>query len=217
MKLSDIVSVGTRLFAKSEFGPASDRWPALSFSSRKIATDFANAFRRERDFVVYVGTGDPDKTEVPEHRQSLLSVLSVEPRTPISTRDLVPPDVWESAVRRYGRRWEWSLPIINTYDVTGFPRAHDIIPETYRSLGGLQNLGRCVPVREAEYQALLRLDIHEINLHLSRRAQEVLNLNTDNKELRQEISRLVAGIKDDIAKAGTLKTGMNPMRFMPND
>jgi len=114
MKLSEITSAGSKLFAKSEFGPASDRWPALSFSKRKIANDFANDYRRGRDFVVYVGTGDPDKTELPEHRQNLLSVLSVEPRAPISTRDLVPADIWERTVRQWGRRWEWSLPIIAT-------------------------------------------------------------------------------------------------------
>jgi hypothetical protein len=123
MKLSEIASLDTRLFAKGEFGPASDRWPALSFSSHKIATDFANAFRRDRDFVVYVGTGDPEKTELRKHRQRLLSVLSVEPRAPISTRDLVPSDVWERTIRRWGVRWEWSLPIITAYDVAGFPRA----------------------------------------------------------------------------------------------
>jgi hypothetical protein len=217
MKLADITAPETLLFAKSEFGPASDRWPALSFSSRKIATDFTNTYRPGLDFIVYIGTGDPEKTELPEHRQRLLSVLSVEPRAPISTRDLVPPDVWESTVRRWGLRWEWSLPITATYDVVGFPRAHDKIPQTYRSLGGLTNLGRCVPVQQAEYQALLILDIEPVTLHLSKRAQEVLNLNTNNRHLREEVSRLVAGIKHDIAVAGMAKTGTNPLRFAPND
>jgi hypothetical protein len=114
MKLGDIASTDSRLYAKSEFGPASDHWPALSFSSRKIASDFAAIYRQDRDFVVYVGTGDPEKTEKPEHRQRLLSVLTVEPRAPISTRELVPVETWESTIRRWGNRWEWSLPIIAT-------------------------------------------------------------------------------------------------------
>jgi hypothetical protein len=217
MKLSEITSTATKLFAKSEFGPASDRWPALSFSKHKIATDFAIEYRRGRDFVVYVGTSDPDKTELPEHRQNLLSILSVEPRAPISTRDLVPADVWENAVRRWGRRWEWSLPILKTYDVVGFPSARDKIPQTYRSLGGLQNLGRCVEVKtESEYQTLLGLDINEIRLHLSRRAQEILHLNTDDRVLRQELSRLANGIIHDIAASGTPRSGSNPLRLGPN-
>jgi hypothetical protein len=217
MKVGDIVSTDTRLFAKSEFGPVSDRWPALSFSSRKIATDFSNTFRRDRDFVVYVGTGDPEKTEVPEHRQSLLSVASVEPRAPISTRDLVPADTWERTIRKWGVRWEWSLPIVATYDVTGFPGARQHIPLTYRSLAGLQNLGRCVPVQETEYSAVLDLDIEKVELRLSPRAQQVSNLNTDDATLRQELSRLVAMIKQDVARSGLPSTGANPQRFVPND
>jgi hypothetical protein len=65
MKLSEITSADSKLFAKSEFGPASDRWPALSFSRHKIATDFANEYRRGRDFVVYVGTVIPTKRNSP--------------------------------------------------------------------------------------------------------------------------------------------------------
>jgi hypothetical protein len=216
MKLSEITNADSRLFAKSEFGPASDRWPALSFSKHKIASDFANEYRRGRDFIIYVGTGDPDKTELAEHRQNLLSILSVEPRAPISTRDLVPPDVWERTVRQWGRRWEWSLPIIAAYDTVGFPSARDIIPQTYRSLGGLQNLGRCVEVTGTEYRNLLELEINEVTLHLSRRAQEIVNLNTDDHALRQEISRLANGIVHDIAVAEAPRSGVNPVRKGPN-
>jgi hypothetical protein len=67
-----------------------------------------------------------------------------------------------------------------------------------------------VPVRETEYQTLFGLDIDEVTLHLTERAQEVLRLNTDDAALGQEISRLVGGIKHDIAVAGTVKTGVNP-------
>lgn len=216
MKLGDIVPANSRLFAKSEFGPVSDRWPALSFSSHKIATDFANEYHRGRDFVIYAGTGDPKKTESPEHRQRLLSVVSVEPRAAISTRDLIPVDVWEEIVRKYGLRWEWSLPIAAAYSVVGFPRAHSVIPHTYRSLGSLSSLGRCVPVHHAEYHSLIDLEISGLALHLSARAREVLSLNTNDKDLRQELSRLVDAIKQDVANAGTSRTGVNPPRFAPN-
>jgi hypothetical protein len=69
------------------------------------------------------------------------------------------------------------LPIIATYDVTGFPGARQHIPLTYRSLGGLQNLGRCVPVQQTEYSTVLDLDIEKVELRLSPRAQQVVNLN----------------------------------------
>lgn len=119
MKLSDISAGDTRLTVKSEFGPLNEHWPALSFSSRKIAGDFARHYRRDRDFVLFVGTGDPDKTGNINHRQRLLSVGVVEPRTPITTKDIVPAESWEDSTRKWGERWEWSLPILKAYDVIG--------------------------------------------------------------------------------------------------
>ena len=181
MKLQDLCSDESRLFVKSEFQPASDRWPALSFSSRKVASDFANEYRRGRDYVIYVGTSDPSTTERPEHRQRLMSVISVEPRTPVSTRDLVPAKVWERAVSEYGVRWEWSLPILAAYDVSGFPRAHDTIPVTYAALGTLPNLGRCVELKDDERMRLLSLDLEPVPLQLSTRAQSIIDLNADDK------------------------------------
>jgi hypothetical protein len=214
MKLAEIASPDTRLFAKSEFGPASDQWPALSFSSRKIASDFAAIYRQDRDFVVYVGTGDPEKTEKPEHRQRLLSVLTVEPRAPISTRELVPAETWKSTIRRWGNRREWSLPITTTYDVAGFPLAREKIPLTYRSLGNLPSLGRCVPVQQTEYQTIFDLGLNPVALDLGERAQVAMR---HNKELREELTRLVELIKQDVARATAARTGVYPVRNLPND
>ena len=64
---------------------------------------------------------------------------------------------------------------------------------------------------------LLGLDLEPVDLHLSERARVVLTLNTDNRALRDEISRLVAMIKQDVAAVGAGRTGVNHMRFMPND
>ena len=74
-----------------------------------------------------------------------------------------------------------------------------------------------MPVQEPEYRVLLGLDLEPVELHLSERAKVVLTLNTDNRALRDEISRLVAMIKQDVAATDAGRTGVNPMRFMPND
>jgi hypothetical protein len=210
LKFAEIVSPDTRLFAKSEFGPVHVGWPGLSFSHRKIAIDFTTIYRQDRDFVVYVGTGDPEKTEAPEHRQRLLSIAAVEPCAPIRTREMVAAETWERVVHKWGERWEWSLPVTTTYDVTGFPRAHDIIPLTYRSLGNLPSLGRCVAVQETEYQALFDLDLDPAQ-DLGGRIQDAMH---HNAALRAELTRLVNLIKHDVAVAGTPRTGLNPVRYM---
>jgi len=66
------------------------------------------------------------------------------------------------------------------------------------------------PVQKTEYSAALDLDIEKVELRLNPRAQQVLNLNTDDVTLRQELSRLVAMIKQDVARSGLTSTGMNP-------
>lgn len=101
MKLVEITSPNTRLFAKSEFGPVHTGWPGLSFSHHKIATDFAALYRQDRDFVIYVGTGDPEKTEAPEHRRALLSIAAIEPSSPIRTKDMVAVETWGRVVHKW--------------------------------------------------------------------------------------------------------------------
>ena len=217
MKLRDLCSEQTLLFVKSEFAPASNVWPALSFSSKKIARDFANTYRRDRDFIIYVGTGDPTKTANPLHRQRLLSALQVEPRTTISTRHLVPGEVWEKAVQQYGVRWEWSLPILKTFDIVGFPLGSTTVPLSYASLGRLTSLGRCVAIDASERSQFLDLDIQPVTLTLSARAHTAIDLNTSDKTLRQELSRLVGMIKADVARAGSVTHGVAPQRNVPQD
>lgn len=216
MKLLEILSGDSRLFAKSEFGALSENWPALSFYSRKIATKFSSEYRRGRDFVIYVGTGDPSKTPDGRHRQNLLSVVSVEPRTPMDTRKIVPPESWDRAVSQYGVRWEWSLPVDAAYTIEGFPKAHDLIPSTYRSLGTLQNLGRCVEIAAEERAGLDGLKLSSVEIELTPRAKIALSLNTDNQDLKREISRLMDLIMQDVRRAGVERSGENPLRTAPN-
>jgi hypothetical protein len=216
MKLSELMRPDSQVFVKSEFGPAGSQWPALSFSSIKIATDFSNAYRPNRDWVIYVGTGDKQKTEDPAHRRRFLSVCSVEPRTPISTSDIVPPLSWENAVAKWGVRWEWSLPMVRVFSIDGFPLASELAPETYRSLGTLRSLGRCVEVQPQELPALIELELIETTIELTARAKAVLRLNTEDDALKLEASRLAQLIQQDVSRAGMEQNGTAPHRSAPN-
>lgn len=107
----NIAKPDARFYAKSEFGPVSDRWPVLSFTHRTTAQKFAQDYRRDRDFVIYVGTSNPENTPEPGHRQSLLCLVSVE-RHEIRTEQVLSKATWTEVVREYGVRWEWSLPVL---------------------------------------------------------------------------------------------------------
>jgi hypothetical protein len=106
------------------------------------------------------------------------------------------------------------LPIITTYDVAGYPLARERIPLTYRSLGNLPSLGRCVPVQQTEYQTVFDLELNPGALDLSERAKVAMR---HNKDLREELTRLVELIKQDVARAGVASTGVYPARNLPND
>jgi hypothetical protein len=72
--------------------------------------------------VIYVGTGDPEKTGNAAHRRRLLSVISVEPRAPISTRDIVPPKSWEHAVERWGAGGNGLFQLRRLITLSTFPK-----------------------------------------------------------------------------------------------
>lgn len=216
MDIGEVSEADTRFFLKSEFGPLSNFWPALSFSKRSIATSFATEFSRTSDFVIYVGTSDPERTLNPEHRSSLLSLVRPEPRTPINTKDIVPNDSWQWAQREYPDQWEWSLPIENGFTIIGYPPARATCPNAYGQLGRFENFGRCVEILGEERAALLSLDIEAQEIELTDRAQRVLNLNPTDDQLRRELSRLTGLIVADADRAGKTFSSSHPDRSAGN-
>ncbi|WP_156447333.1 hypothetical protein [Bradyrhizobium yuanmingense] len=111
MVLEDIVGPDTRLYAKSEWGPAGPLWPALSFSQQGIANRFGGIYTRGRDLVITVGTGNPKDTLDPAHRQRLMSIVDVAPNIIVATGELVEPETWKRAQLTHPGRWKLSMPI----------------------------------------------------------------------------------------------------------
>lgn len=217
MKIRDIIQPDSRIYVKSEFGPMSNEWPALSFSQKETAKKFSNVFRRGKDFVISIGTSNGSNTKDPAHRQSILSVISAEPRTPLETKTIVPKDSWRYAVEEYGiGRWEWSLPVEKAFTVLNYPKAHEVIPQTYRQLGNPKHFGRCVELSPAEMQSLLELVIEPVDIQLTQEAQAALDLNTTDESLKKEFSRLINLIITDIKRAGENRNGVYPPRRCPN-
>jgi len=157
----------------------SDHWPALSFSKRSVGDRLRRDFDPDRDMILYVGTGNPESTGDPNHRRRLLSAIKPEPNVIHETRRLVPTESWEEAQRDYRGRWEHSLTIRSAWDIVGFPLAADLIPNSYRLLGKMQNLGNVVEVVDGERDALLGLEIIPVELNL----QPVATAFDDNRSL----------------------------------
>jgi hypothetical protein len=220
MILKDLVGPDGRVFVKSEWGPMSDHWPALSFSKRSVGDRLRRDFKPDRDAIVYVGTGNPKSTGDPKHRRRLLSAIKAEPNTIHETRMLVPAASWAEAQRDYRGRWEHSLTIRYAWDIIDFPLAPEVIPNSYRLLGKLENLGNVVEVLGTERDALLQLDITPIELQLQDAAtsfddkRAILSLDS---AIRKEIGRLASLLIERAKRGGTESLRINPARLLDSD
>lgn len=105
--VGDLASTDSRFFLKSDWGPISEVWPALSFSKRSVGDYLNREYNPASDFIVDAGTSDPKRTENPLHRQHLLSILITEPGQPIPTEKLVPCDSWQDALKKHKKVWPY--------------------------------------------------------------------------------------------------------------
>lgn len=154
----------SRFFLKSEWGPLSDMWPALSFSKRSVA-DYLNAeYNPQRDYIVYAGTGNPERTKEAQYRKRLLSVLITEPGKIIPTEDLVPWESWQNALNEHDKIWPHSFGVKAAWSISGLPSANVLTPQAYRSLGVRRNWGGIVEILGSERDALLTLEIKWVEL-----------------------------------------------------
>jgi hypothetical protein len=215
--LNEVIGKDGRIWVKSEWGPASADWPAVSFSKRTVGDYLRQEFHPGHDAIIYIGTSNPATTENPEHRQRLLSAVNIEPKQLLETRDCVPAESWEEAQRQFRGRWLWSMPALGIWDFDGFPLAHDILPSTYRQLGLIVNRGNVVKVVPEEREAVLGLQVHPVSFERPRKAggfgktRAFLDLSP---EIRREIGRMAANILGRVAYSGTERTSVNPTRTM---
>ena len=217
MLLVEAIPKDGRIWFKSEWGPASDDWPAVSFSKRSVGDYLRQNFRPGRDAIVYVGTSSPITTADPRHRQRLLSAVSIEPQQLLETRDCVPIESWEEAQQNFRGRWWWSMPALAIWEIEGFPSVYDVAPGTYRQLGLMSNRGNVVEVVGDERQAILRLPVHAVAFERPKKAADftkartLLNLPMD---IRAEIGRMAGGILGRVAASGSVRSSISPIRTM---
>jgi hypothetical protein len=213
MVLRDIVSNDGHIWLKSEWGPASQEWPALSFSKRTFSENLRGEFNRDRDAVLYVGTGS-DLTRDPEHRRKLLSAMKIDPRQVVPTRDCIPPESWDRAQKESSRRWLWSLPALEMWDIVGFPLAREVAPRSYAQLGFVANRGNVVEAVQEEREAILRLELRPISFVVARKVSKTRTLLNLSDAVQREISRMVSGIVGRVSRSGTEGVRVNPIRTM---
>ncbi|WP_375787726.1 hypothetical protein ACE10Z_09725 [Bradyrhizobium sp. Pha-3] len=214
MVLEDIVAPDSRLYAKSEWAPASALWPALSFSQRGVANRFGDFYSLGRDFVITVGTGNPKDTLDPAHRQRLMSIVDVAPNVIVATGDLVEPETWRRAQLTHPDRWKLSMPIVRCWTFANFPEAKAHMSATYRRFSNPTNRGKPIPVDEVDLAGLLGLEVTAIEIppYVERRLHSI----PTDRLLNQDISRLANNIANAVERAGTEREDTYPERTSLN-
>jgi len=90
------------------------------------------------------------------------------------------------------------------------------MPKTYAKFQSPATRGHPIPVAEEDYERLRSLELIETHLTLTARAENVLALNTDDADLRSELSRLVNLIQQDVERSLKQNSGIYPLRKAPN-
>jgi hypothetical protein len=162
--VSDIASKDSRFFLKSEWGPISDYWPAMSFGKSTVGDYVNQTYNPDKDFIVYAGTSNPERTQAAENRSALLSLLKVEIGQPIPTEQLVPWESWQNALKEFNKNWPLSFGVTAGWNLKNRPSAREMTPDAYRALGIRSNWGGVVEISGVERDALFSQQIEWVEL-----------------------------------------------------
>jgi hypothetical protein len=215
MRVRDLLQAESRVFLKSEWGPASDDWPAVSFSKRAVGRKIRGTYTPGRDYIIYVGTTNPANTPDPAHRSRLLSIVAIDHRHEYKTWQLIPKESWERAQQEHADRWLYAFTITSAWDINDLPLATNLVPRAYKQLGNPANFGSTVELEGAERSAIMDQAVTPVLLKKQPAAIQgdarARYLDAD-ENLKREIYRMAALITQRAAASNTQASRWNPTR-----
>jgi len=215
MRIRDIAAADSRFFLKSEWGPASEYWPAVSFTKRSVGDLLRKACRPGIDFVVYSGTNSAENTKDSRHRQNLLSIVRIDTSVEKATWELIPEESWSDAQGEHAGRWPYSFAMAAAWEMDGFPPAREIAKDAYRSLGIPANYGSVVEITGPERESLLALSVTAVVLRLQRagiRIVERRRFIDAPVDVKAQMFRMAKLIEERVARSGASGIRLYPVR-----
>lgn len=102
-----------------------------------------------------------------------------------------------------------------------FPEAREVIPTAYSQIGWIENRGNLVEAVGSEREAVMGLDIEEIQLNLRPGVRTYLEMHsaiapTADKALKAEITRMALLIQQRVERSGEEGVKIDPLRSAPN-
>ncbi len=217
LRLRSLASADTKLFLKSEYGPLSDGWPVVAFSSPALKSRLQREYRSPTDFIVYTGTGGEDTLEE-EHRGRLLSIARIDKSKTFETSTVIPKESWNWANRDHPGKWTYAFKVLEGWDVVGLPFTKTI-PAAYSKMGQFPHRGMVYEVTGEEREALLEMAIAPLHLTNVSGQDETFSLNAllQQPDLNAEANRISGLIFGRVDASGSLQLRRAPERNAPVD
>jgi hypothetical protein len=216
--IADIAKADSRFFLKSEYGPLSDAWPAMSFSLPHLVTWLHRHYRPGQDFILYTGTSGPETRE-PDHRSRLLSLLTIDLMKTYRTEQLIPPASWKWAQEHYPGQWEYAFWVVEGWAITNMPLSHAVVPDEYEKIGRYPHRGMVVEITGEDRRRLLGLDIGHLHLQRQAAVAEAVTLTSlrGTPDLNAEAVRIANLVFNRVKASDTLQQQRAPERSAPSD
>jgi hypothetical protein len=211
LTVSAIVRPDSRFFLKSEYGPLSQSWPVVAFTSRSLGQKIQANFRPEADFIVYTGTSGASTMDS-AHRGRLLSLVRIDTSNIHATSDFIAEQSREWAEDDYPGQWENCFKATEGWNFLPFASSRDTLPSHYPLMGQFPNRGGVLEITGADRDSLLGLRLERLTLRKSDN-----DTSTQEPDLLAEARRITDLIFARVSVSGETIQRNAPERSAPED
>jgi hypothetical protein len=159
--VAEIATPDSNFFLRSEYVLASD-WPVLAFTKPGEAGQIRRLYRPGLDFIFWVGTSKaPTDLQL---RARLLSLVRIDTKNEVVTRDVVTEEAWRKKLERGAPgQWLHSFRAVEVWDIQGDYPVKSFAPKAYelrrRERGTILSL-----VGAAERRGLMTIKIRPMEV-----------------------------------------------------
>lgn len=206
--VADILTTTSRIFLKSEYGPVSELWPAVSFSQENYAKELGRLINPEADLVLFAGTQN-DSTP-PQMRGKLLCASRVRAGNPVDSALLVDHDTFAKFQASAGPRFAYSLPVTDAWEFPDLPGAKTVLGKAYSRIGQGNRRSSWIELSRKNVERVASLAIRRVPLVLP--PLENFEISDTSNILEKELSRILALMSNRAQRGGSERTRREPIR-----
>jgi hypothetical protein len=199
------------VFLKSEYGPISQLWPAVSFSSEAYARELGGSVNAESDLVLFAGTQNKILTPA-KYRERLLCVSRIRSGPPVDSGLLVDADTLANFQGGDQGKFAFSLPPTEAWELPSLPSAREYIGDKYGVIGQGKNRLSYLELSVEEVERLRPIAIKKICL--SSVPLDEFNIAESSSDLDRHLGRVLARLLSRAQQGGSTLSRCAPIRIV---